>query len=45
MVAEGQPAPLFTLESDSGEDVSLSDFRGRSIVLSFYPEDDTRTHY
>jgi hypothetical protein len=38
MVAEGQPAPPFTLPSDSGEDVSLESFRGRPVVLYFYPK-------
>jgi len=41
MVGEGEVAPDFTLESDSGERVSLSDFRGRPVVLYFYPKDDT----
>jgi peroxiredoxin Q/BCP len=41
MVAEGQPAPTFTLPSDSGEDVSLESLRGRPVVLYFYPKDDT----
>jgi thioredoxin-dependent peroxiredoxin len=41
MVTEGQPAPTFTLPSDSGEDVSLESFRGRPVVLYFYPKDDT----
>ncbi|HZD86597.1 MAG TPA: thioredoxin-dependent thiol peroxidase [Gaiellaceae bacterium] len=41
MVSEGEPAPEFTLESDAGERVSLSDFRGSPIVLYFYPKDDT----
>ncbi|HJQ74604.1 MAG TPA: thioredoxin-dependent thiol peroxidase [Gaiellaceae bacterium] len=41
MVTEGEPAPDFTLESDSGERVSLSDFRGKPVVLYFYPKDDT----
>ena len=41
MVAEGDTAPDFTLTSDTGEHVSLSDFRGRSVVLYFYPRDDT----
>ena len=41
MVNEGEPAPDFTLESDAGEQVSLSDFRGRPVVLYFYPKDDT----
>ena len=41
MVEEGSPAPEFTLTSDSGEQVKLSDFRGRPVVLYFYPKDDT----
>jgi len=41
MVEEGAPAPGFTLPSDSGEDVSLESFRGRPVVLYFYPRDDT----
>lgn len=41
MIEEGKPAPDFELESDSGNTVKLSDFRGRSVVLYFYPKDDT----
>jgi peroxiredoxin Q/BCP len=41
MVEEGKPAPPFTLESDSGETVSLESLRGRPVVLYFYPRDDT----
>ena len=41
MVTEGEAAPEFTLTSDAGEDVSLSDFRGKPVVLYFYPKDDT----
>ncbi|HEU5477424.1 MAG TPA: thioredoxin-dependent thiol peroxidase [Gaiellaceae bacterium] len=41
MVTEGEPAPDFTLMSDAGERISLSDFRGRPVVLYFYPKDDT----
>jgi peroxiredoxin Q/BCP len=41
MVEEGKPAPDFTLRSDSGEDVALSSLRGRTVVLYFYPRDDT----
>jgi peroxiredoxin Q/BCP len=41
MVEEGRPAPDFTLTSDSGEKVTLSDLRGSPIVLYFYPRDDT----
>jgi peroxiredoxin Q/BCP len=41
MVEEGAPAPDFTLASDSGERVKLSQFRGSPVVLYFYPKDDT----
>jgi thioredoxin-dependent peroxiredoxin len=42
MVEEGDEAPGFELESDAGERVSLASFRGRPVVLYFYPKDDTR---
>jgi peroxiredoxin Q/BCP len=41
MVEEGQQAPDFELTSDSGERVRLSQFRGKPVVLYFYPRDDT----
>jgi peroxiredoxin Q/BCP len=41
MVEEGKAAPTFTLASDTGEQVSLESFRGRPVVLYFYPKDDT----
>lgn len=41
MLKPGQPAPDFELESDSGESVSLSHFRGSKVILYFYPKDDT----
>lgn len=41
MLNENDVAPDFTLESDTGEQVSLSSFRGRKVVLYFYPKDDT----
>jgi thioredoxin-dependent peroxiredoxin len=41
LVEERSPAPDFTLMSDSGERVRLSQFRGRPVVLYFYPKDDT----
>lgn len=37
----GTPAPAFTLPSDSGQSVKLSDFKGQPVVLYFYPKDDT----
>jgi peroxiredoxin Q/BCP len=41
VVEEGKPAPEFELESDTGETVALSSFRGRPVVLYFYPKSDT----
>ncbi len=41
MVEEGIEAPDFELKSDTGETVKLSQFRGRPVVLYFYPRDDT----
>jgi peroxiredoxin Q/BCP len=38
---EGDPAPDFTVAADDGRTVSLSDFRGKKVVLYFYPKDDT----
>jgi peroxiredoxin Q/BCP len=37
----GQPAPDFTLPRDGGGEVRLGDYRGRKVVLYFYPKDDT----
>ena len=39
--ALGDLAPDFSLPTDSGETVKLSDFRGRRVILYFYPKDDT----
>jgi peroxiredoxin Q/BCP len=41
MLSEGSPAPDFELANDKGERVKLSDFRGKPVVLYFYPKDDT----
>ncbi|MFZ5625619.1 MAG: thioredoxin-dependent thiol peroxidase [Gemmatimonadota bacterium] len=41
MLTPGTKAPAFTLKSDAGETVSLSDFKGKKVVLYFYPKDDT----
>ena len=40
-IEEGETAPDFTLKDDQGRDVRLSDFRGKPVVLYFYPADDT----
>ena len=37
----GDRAPAFSLTADDGQTVQLSDFRGRPVVLYFYPKDDT----
>ena len=37
----GEPAPDFTLPSDSGGPIALSSLRGKTVVLYFYPKDDT----
>ena len=37
----GQKAPDFTVEGDSGRKVKLSDYKGKKVVLYFYPKDDT----
>jgi thioredoxin-dependent peroxiredoxin len=37
----GQKAPAFTLKNAEGKTVKLSDFKGKPIVLYFYPKDDT----
>lgn len=41
MVTEGNPAPDFELPSGDGDTVRLSEFRGRPVVLYFYPRNDT----
>ena len=38
---KGQKAPSFTLPNQDGKPVSLSDFKGKKVVLYFYPKDDT----
>jgi thioredoxin-dependent peroxiredoxin len=41
MLKVGQRAPDFTLKSDTGDTVSLSDFKGRHVVLFFFPKANT----
>jgi peroxiredoxin Q/BCP len=41
MLEVGDRAPGFTLASDNGAEVSLSDYRGRKVVLYFYPKANT----
>ena len=39
MIAAGEQAPDFTLRDQDGEEVSLSDYRGKKVLLVFYPFD------
>ncbi len=41
MLKAGDKAPDFTLPSTDGTEMSLKDFRGKKVVLYFYPKDDT----
>lgn len=41
MTLVGQVAPQFTLQNEKGEQVSLQDFKGKNVVLYFYPKDMT----
>lgn len=40
-IEEGKKAPAFTLMADDGKKVKLADFKGKPVVLYFYPKDDT----
>jgi peroxiredoxin Q/BCP len=41
MLTNGSTAPSFSLRSDAGDTINLDDFKGRKVVLYFYPKDDT----
>jgi peroxiredoxin Q/BCP len=41
MIEEGDKAPGFSLVSTNGEKIALEDFEGETVVLYFYPKDDT----
>jgi peroxiredoxin Q/BCP len=41
MLNEGDKAPDFTLQNQDGEEVSLSDYAGKHVVVYFYPRADT----
>lgn len=43
MLKEGDKAPAFSGKDQNGQKIRLTDFRGKKIVLYFYPEDDTPT--
>jgi peroxiredoxin len=40
-VETGQPAPDFSMPTDGGGQITLADLRGKTVVLYFYPKDDT----
>ena len=40
-LAEGDPAPDFDLPTDGGGHARLGDFKGKAVVIYFYPKDDT----
>lgn len=41
MLKEGQKAPDFKLDDQNGKPVSLKDFKGKTVILYFYPKDMT----
>jgi thioredoxin-dependent peroxiredoxin len=41
MIETGQPAPAFTLPDQDGNEVSLADLEGKTVVLYFYPKANT----
>ena len=43
LLQEGDKAPAFTGTDQDGQKISLGDYKGRKLVLYFYPEDDTPT--
>jgi peroxiredoxin Q/BCP len=38
---EGQAAPSFTAKNQDGKEIKLSDFKGKKVILYFYPKDNT----
>jgi peroxiredoxin Q/BCP len=40
-IEEGKAAPAFSLKDANGKTVALSDFKGKNVVVYFYPKDDT----
>jgi peroxiredoxin Q/BCP len=43
ILKEGDEAPGFTAKDQNGKTVSLSDFKGKKVILYFYPQDNTPT--
>lgn len=40
-IEEGKAAPAFTLDNAHGDKILLKDFRGKNVIVYFYPKDDT----
>ncbi len=40
-IEEGKAAPAFTLVNQDGEKVALKDYRGKNVIVYFYPKDNT----
>lgn len=41
LLAVGDTAPNFRVQSNTGDEVQLSDYKGKNVVLWFYPKADT----
>jgi peroxiredoxin Q/BCP len=41
VLKEGSKAPAFKAVDQNGESISLADFKGKKVILYFYPKDDT----
>jgi peroxiredoxin Q/BCP len=41
MLKEGDKAPRFSVTADDGEKLSFADYRGKNVVLFFYPKANT----
>jgi peroxiredoxin Q/BCP len=41
MIKEGDPAPGFALQADDGSTIRLDSLKGKTVVLFFYPKDNT----
>jgi len=40
-IQDGKTAPAFTLPDANGNKVALKDFKGKDVILYFYPKDNT----
>ena len=40
-IQEGKAAPAFSLPDANGKKVALKDFKGKNVIIYFYPKDDT----